>query len=92
MSESDAHTEAVVLCRLDNFAEADLLVHVLRDEGLMAACVNDGPSAGIMGTACLGDGLEQATWASWAVLVPRDEFPEAERIATDWLNAKPLDL
>jgi hypothetical protein len=82
--------EAVVLCRLDNYAEADLLVQVLRDEGFAATLCNDGPSAGIMGTACLGDGLESATWARWAVLVPESTRAEAEQVAREWQSAAPV--
>lgn len=89
MSEESAD-EPVELCRLEAYAEADLLVQVLRDETIPASLYNAGPSAGITGTACLGDGMDRASWASWAVLVPASRREEAERIARDWLSATPV--
>lgn len=90
MRDEGLEEEAVVLCYLDNYAEADLLVQVLLDEGFPATLCNDGPSAGIMGTACLGDGLESATWARWAVLVPESRRAEAEQVAREWQAAAPV--
>lgn len=88
MADNDAG-EVAVLYRSTNWLEADLLARVLVDEGIPAACVNDGPGVGIGGSAFLGDGLQSAQWASWMIEVPADRLPEAERIADEWLSARP---
>jgi len=81
---------AVVVHRCEDYATADLITRVLLDEGVPAAMVNDSPSAGITGTVTLGDGLDSAPWASFAILVPETHAPRAAEIVRDWLAATPV--
>lgn len=82
-------SEAEVACHVDNFQEADLITRVLRDEGIPAAMANDSPSAGIAGTVTLGDGLDAAWWASFAILVPAAYVQRAREIIDSWRAAEP---
>ncbi|MDI9601432.1 MAG: DUF2007 domain-containing protein [Acidobacteriota bacterium] len=90
MSEDPySDSEAEIACHVDNFQEADLLTRVLRDEGIPAAMTNDSPSAGIAGTVTMGDGLDAAWWASFAILVPAGQVDRAREIIDSWRRAKP---
>jgi len=81
---------AVVVHRCADYPTADLITRVLLDEGVPAAMVNDSPSAGITGTVTLGDGLDSAPWASFAILVPQTCAERAAEIVRDWLAATPV--
>jgi hypothetical protein len=84
-SESDAE----VVCQVDNFQEADLITRVLRDEGIPCAMTNDSPSAGIAGTVTMGDGLDSAVWASFAILTPSQHARRAREVIESWRQARP---
>jgi hypothetical protein len=81
---------ARIVHRCGDYMEADLLVRVLADEGIPAACHNSGPSAGISGTMALGDGLEAMPWAEWVVMVPGELEDRARDVIAGWLSAVPI--
>lgn len=81
---------AVVAWRAADYMEADILVRVLRDEGVPAALVNDSPSAGITGTMTLGDGLDSAPWAQFAIITTAEHAERARQVIAEWNAARPL--
>lgn len=83
-------SDVAIACHVGSFQEADLIARVLRDEGIPAAMTNDSPSAGIAGTVTLGDGLDAAWWASFAILVPAAQVTAAREIIDSWRRAKPV--
>jgi len=89
MADAPQDGDSVVVCRVDDYMQADLIVKVLRDEGIPAALVTASPSAGITGTVTLGDGIDSAPWACFAVLTTLENAERAREIVEEWRNAAP---
>jgi uncharacterized protein with HEPN domain len=85
----DLSDEAVIVHRCDDWATADLLTRVLRDEGVQAVTVNASPSPRITGMVILLDRFDIARWPAFIVIVPASLAERAQEIVRDWLAAKP---